>query len=106
MHRIASYIDSTRTWSSEDVNLLGKEEELLPEGWKARLGGEGSWADSVVLLQCALLTDGPETKSYRIGGNDLLKLYTISRRDVAHFMTERLLEDWDQYKGRDVSIGY
>ncbi|KIO24813.1 hypothetical protein M407DRAFT_43259, partial [Tulasnella calospora MUT 4182] len=90
MHRVAAYA-SGRPWSEEDKKRLGNESELFPEGWQAKLE-EGSWGpDKTIVIQAALLGDGVETKKYRVGGNDLTGVYSISRRDVAHLITDGLL---------------
>lgn len=105
MHRVAAYA-SGRPWSEEDKNRLGNESDLFPEGWKNKLA-EGSWgSDKIIVIQAALLTDGVETKKYRVGGDDLSGLYTISRRDVAHLITDGLLKNWADYQAGEVSIGY
>lgn len=105
MHRVAAYA-SGRPWSEEDKNRLGNESDLFPEGWQNKVA-EGSWgSDKIIVIQAALLTDGVETKKYRVGGDDLSGLYTISRRDVAHLITDGLLKNWADYQGGEVSIGY
>ncbi|KAG9045346.1 hypothetical protein FS837_006478 [Tulasnella sp. UAMH 9824] len=105
MHRVAAYA-SGRPWSEADKKRLGNENDLLPEGWKDKLG-EGSWgSDKIIVIQAALLTDGVETKKYRTGGADMTGLYTISRRDVAHLITDGLLKNWAEYQGGEVSVGY
>ncbi|KAG8952840.1 hypothetical protein FRC00_006595 [Tulasnella sp. 408] len=105
VHRLAAYA-SGRPWSDEDKKRLGNESDLLPEGWQNKLG-EGSWgSDKLIVIQAALLTDGVETKKYRTGGGDMSGLYTISRRDVAHLITEGLLKNWADYQGVEVSVGY
>ena len=32
--------------------------------------------------------------------------YTISRRDVAHFISEHVLAEWDRWEGKRVSLSY
>lgn len=67
----------------------------------------------IVVVRPALLTDGvckAETTTkdtpYRVQEGDLSSVYTISRRDVAHFISEKVLNEWDQWEGKGVSIAY
>jgi len=77
---------------------------VLPSKWEDRLPGKG-WLKHVVIVRPALLTDGAEKTTYRVG-EQLNGLYSVSRRDVAHFIAGDLLEDWAKYDGKAVSIGY
>ncbi|TFY58540.1 hypothetical protein EVG20_g8112 [Dentipellis fragilis] len=92
--------------------------ELLPAGWESIEGlpAEGALPE-LVIVRPALLTDGAccaesgnKKDEYRIraeGDKAVPKGYTISRRDVAHFIVERLLgSEWDTYKGKGVSLAY
>ncbi|KAA1479487.1 hypothetical protein DENSPDRAFT_846268 [Dentipellis sp. KUC8613] len=98
-------------WGSEGVHLL-------PEGWESMEGmpGPGALPD-LVILRPALLTDGAckadagkKKEAYRIraeGDKAVPKGYNISRRDVGHFIAERLLgSEWDTFKGKGVSLAY
>ncbi|KAG8992126.1 hypothetical protein FRB90_001081 [Tulasnella sp. 427] len=105
VHRIAAFA-SGRQWPAENNKLLGDPNDLLPQDWQTKVV-EGSWGpDNVTVIQAALLTDGVETKKYRTGENELTGLYTISRRDVAHFITDDLLKNWSNYQGGELSVGY
>jgi len=57
----------------------------------------------VVVIRPAFLTDGALKGQYRTGGQGY---YTVGRRDVAHFITEKVLGEWETYKGQAVSVGY
>ena len=74
---------------------------------------------NIVIVRPTILTDGEcraqnhgNGEPYRVrseAGSDLPVegSYTVSRRDVGHFIGECLLKDrWDEYKGKGVSIGY
>lgn len=48
---------------------------------------------------------GDEEKlKYRVGGSELSGTYTISREEVAHFVTETVVKSWDQFKGKAVTV--
>ncbi|KAG8902305.1 hypothetical protein FRB99_004644 [Tulasnella sp. 403] len=82
----------------------GPKKEILATGWESRVGEKG-WLKHLVIVRPSFLTDGPETGVYQVG-EDLKKRYTISRRDVAHFIGGTLLEKWDEFEGKGVVIGY
>lgn len=79
-------------------------ETILPAGWKESLPAEG-WAKHSVIIRSAWLTDGEATGVYRGRVGDF-KVWTISRKDVAHLITEELLANWDKYEGNIVTVGY
>lgn len=91
-------------------------EEVLGSGWQDKQGlpGTGSLKNSVV-LRPAWLTDGEclgdaaaeEGKAlpYRAGTGEVSG-YTISRKDVAHFIAEGILKDWERWGGKQLSIAY
>ena len=45
-----------------------------------------------------------EKPKYRVGGPELNGLYTISREEVAHFIVETAVKDWDQFKGKAITV--
>ena len=71
---------------------------------------------SAVIVRAATLTDGEcrgddakirgsGKQPYRTG--ELLpSSYTVSRKDVAHFIVEDAIPHFDKYKGRIVDVGY
>ena len=85
----------------------------MPNGWKETLAGTGATWNDFVILKPALLTDGAckaDTASagkqpYRFSEEDLGG-YTISRKDVGHFIAENLLEDWKKWSGKGISLAY
>jgi hypothetical protein len=95
-------------------------EDLMGEGeWMKREGlpEKGALKGCVVVVRPALLTDGEcradETGKkgkgkapYRVEEGDLKGSYTISRKDVAHFLVEGVVTKWDDWKGKCVSIAY
>lgn len=86
--------------------------EILEENWVARVPPEGQYKNLVV-IRAAMLTDGPsladkhpEKQAYRVQDGDLGSAYTVSRKDVAHFLVEKVVKHWDEWAGRRVSIAY
>ncbi|KZT00053.1 uncharacterized protein LAESUDRAFT_745958 [Laetiporus sulphureus 93-53] len=110
MERVVAYC-AWRTWDGDEDEL---EEGILPEGWREMEGlpAEGM-LEHVVVVRPALLTDGEcraETAGteppYRVADHDLGDGYRVSRKDVAHFIVEGLLTDWQQWEGKCLSIAY
>ena len=99
-----------RPWPTEDpVPKKG----IMPESWKEKLGQNGAKWDQVVVLKPALLTDGSckadsagdGKPPYRLSEEDL-SAYRISRKDVAHFIAEQLLSDWEKWSGKFIRMAY
>ncbi|KAF4574558.1 NAD(P)-binding domain-containing protein [Pleurotus pulmonarius] len=82
--------------------------------WKTRKGlpAEGT-IKRILVIRPALLTDGDckadkagrKGEPYRASEQELGG-YTVSRKDVAHFIVQAVTEKWDQYEGKRVNIGY
>ncbi|KAI0035633.1 hypothetical protein K488DRAFT_42793 [Vararia minispora EC-137] len=95
-------------------------ENILQKGWEDTFNvPAGALAEKVVVVRPAMLTDGkcvadtdPKAGKppYRVRAEGDLPVqggYTISRRDTAHFVAERLLGDeWDTWKGKGVALAY
>lgn len=67
---------------------------------------------SVLVVRPALLTDGEclaedpkSTQGYRVSVNEL-KGYTVSRKDVAHFVVDAVLNKWAEYENKAINIAY
>lgn len=95
-------------WTDEEPS-----EKILPQGWQEREGLiEPGKLKHLVVVRPALLTDGSckadgATKiPYRTVDGELDGGYTISRKDVAHFLVEGVLPQWDQWEGKCISIAY
>ncbi|KDQ60005.1 hypothetical protein JAAARDRAFT_174021 [Jaapia argillacea MUCL 33604] len=92
-------------------------EDILEKEWKSREGlpAEGEFTNSVT-VRPALMTDGdckgdaPPKKAgkapYRFAEGNLSGAWTISRKDVAHFIVEGVLPEWEMWAGKVVTIGY
>ncbi|KAG8870802.1 hypothetical protein FRB98_001341 [Tulasnella sp. 332] len=77
--------------------------EVLAPGWETKLPEKG-WLKHAVIVRPAILTDGEALAKYRVGDH-LKASYTISRKDVAHFITNDLLENWEKYDGKAITVG-
>jgi len=78
-------------------------EAILPAGWQDSLPAAG-WAKHSVIIRASLLTDGEATGKYRAAVGDF-KSWTVARKDVAHFIAEELLVNWEKYDGNIVTVG-
>ncbi|KAJ7497616.1 hypothetical protein FB451DRAFT_1348448 [Mycena latifolia] len=89
--------------------------DIMGEGWMDRKGlpAPGTLKHALI-IRPALLTDGEcvadkvqakgKGKLYRVSEQDL-GLYTISRKDVAHFVVDALSR-WDEFDNKRVNVGY
>lgn len=94
-----------QAWADEEP-----AEEILPTGWESTGGTpeEGAVRD-VVVIRPALLTDGKCKGVYRVGEEREMKGhngYTVSREDVAHFIAEDVVVNWEKWAGKAVCIAY
>jgi len=97
-------------WQDGDIG----EDIMGPGDWTKREGlpTAGSLQKLAVIVRPALLTDGEcraDTKKdkkepYR-AKESLSSPYTVSRKDVAHFLVENLLQRWDEFD-KVVEIAY
>ncbi|KAI0636389.1 hypothetical protein C8Q77DRAFT_498323 [Trametes polyzona] len=90
--------------------------EVLPGGWEKLPGlpAEGE-IKRVHIVRPSLLTDGackadePQKNgkaAYRAVEGEINGGYTVSRRDVAHFMVEDALPNWEKWEGKGVTLVY
>jgi len=100
-------------WDAEEVG-----EDILGSGWQDGLPEAGS-VKSIVVIRPALLVEGDckadklkdEKKKgkakepYRVKEGDIGG-WTVSRKDVAHFIVEGVLGDWKKWEGKCISIAY
>ncbi|KAJ3777489.1 hypothetical protein FB446DRAFT_699900 [Lentinula raphanica] len=92
------------------VDIMGSSQWMEREGFPA----EGTFKN-VLVIRPALLTDG-ECKAdkaqakgktgYKVQEGDPSGVYTISRKDVAHFVADAVLNRWNEYQNKCVTIGY
>ncbi|KZP18288.1 hypothetical protein FIBSPDRAFT_893628 [Athelia psychrophila] len=109
---------SGRAWDKEDGDAGA---DIMGAGWDSEEGVEGlprGTLQDIVVVRPALLMNGAckaDDASTRKHGKarDAYKVkegdiggWTVSRKDVAHFLVEGVLGDWARWKGKCVSIGY
>ncbi|EJD06264.1 uncharacterized protein FOMMEDRAFT_18409 [Fomitiporia mediterranea MF3/22] len=97
-------------WPTEDGE---PSKDILPDGWQARVNPQG-WLKHVVVVRPALLTDGdskgdekPKKNGkppYRTGDKDLSGSYTVSRKDIAHFIVTQALAEWPKWDGKCIRV--
>jgi len=99
--------------------------EVLPSGWERTTGGlpQPGTLQHVMILRPSILTDGEslgdkydvednrakgkKTKTtYRVSAEGDLGGYTVSRKDVAHFVADVVLNRWDTFENKIVNISY
>lgn len=91
---------------------------IMGENWRGREGlpAPGSMKGLVCVVRASMLTDGeaiadtPNAQSgtkkpYRAAVGDISG-YTVSRKDVGHFVYETIVHNWGQFGGNQVSISY
>ncbi|KAG8806110.1 hypothetical protein FRC17_005170 [Serendipita sp. 399] len=80
-------------------------ETVLPSGWKEGLPSQnGEWAKESVIIRAALLMDSAPRERYRAQVGDFTTTW-IARRDVSHFIAERLVNEWETFGGNVVTVG-
>lgn len=91
------------------------KEEIIGKDWQEREGLPSRGSLSAVVLRPAMLTDGEsladmavengKSLPYRTGPGEVGG-YTVSRKDVAHFIVEGILKDWELWGNKQLSIAY
>lgn len=88
-------------------------DDILGERWLERDGlpAAGSFKN-VLVIRPALLTDGEckaekggKKNAYRVKEGDF-SAYTVSRKDVGHFVADAVLNRWSEFENKLVTIGY
>ncbi|TFK36425.1 hypothetical protein BDQ12DRAFT_686871 [Crucibulum laeve] len=103
------------TWNTKEDGEPG-EEIMGSDDWTKREGLPSNGSLKKILVVCpALLTDGEclaekeDKKSgkpaYRVLAGEL-RGWTVSRKDVAHFVADAVLNHWDEFENKQVSIAY
>ncbi|KAK7455292.1 hypothetical protein VKT23_011165 [Stygiomarasmius scandens] len=95
------------------------EENILPKGWQDLPGlpAKGSLSDVALVIRPVLLTDGECVAEKGERGNEPpyrvqdvndgeIGGWTVSRKDVAHFVAQAVTERWDEFKGKRVNVAY
>ncbi|KAG5644458.1 hypothetical protein DXG03_008358 [Asterophora parasitica] len=109
--RVVSHVAGW-TWNSKEYGEPVAEVLDVEGQWRTLDGlpAEGTLKEDVLVIRPALLTDGEclaETgkQKYRVSEEELGG-WTVSRKDVAHFVADASLNRWDEFKGKCVSIAY
>lgn len=103
------------TWDPKADGVVAKE--VLDEGWTQRKGlpAPGS-LKRVLVIRPAVMTDGKSVgdeldaakvkgQPYRLGEQELGG-YTISRKDITHFLVDALTTRWNEFENKRVNIAY
>jgi len=88
-------------------------EEILGLDWENRIPfvGRGQ-LKSIMVVRPALLNDGEcraevkGSKAYRVKEGGLECGWSVSRKDVAHFLVEGVVKHWQEWEGKGVTIAY
>ncbi|EKM75291.1 hypothetical protein AGABI1DRAFT_103047 [Agaricus bisporus var. burnettii JB137-S8] len=116
MERVLHYVTEGLYW---DPAKNGEPPvDILPSEWRSTEGlpAEGS-LKGVVVLRPSLLTDGKslaeeyegkdrkDKKPYKVSTEEIGG-YTVSRRDVAHFVVDLVTQRWNEFENKVVNITY
>lgn len=97
-------------WNPKDGE---PKEDIMGKGWQERDGlpAPGQLKNAMV-LRPAVLNDGEcvadsgkPGSPYRVAEGHV-KGWSISRKDVAHFIFDAVTNHWDEYGNKQVSIAY
>lgn len=103
LERVLAHV-AGRTWTEPEPPA----EVMIRADWQNTEGlpAAGELKDTTVVVRPSFLTDGKLKAQYKLS-REGEGYYSISRRDVAHFITEDLLKNgWTKWRGDIVSIGY
>ncbi|KAL1685885.1 hypothetical protein GGG16DRAFT_65340 [Schizophyllum commune] len=87
-------------------------EDIVGANWRERKGLPAAGElQKVLVVWPALFTDGEweadkgVAQPYRASEEELGG-YTVSRKDVGHFIAKAILDDWEKYEGKIMNVGY
>ncbi|OBZ69119.1 hypothetical protein A0H81_10877 [Grifola frondosa] len=106
--RVAAHVAGW-DWRDEEPST-----EVLGAGWQSQAGlPEQGQFKRFLVVRPAMLTSGEckadnagDKAPYRVSEEDICNGYTVSRQDVAHFVVEDALRNWDRWEGKRVNIVY
>ncbi|KAF9447902.1 hypothetical protein P691DRAFT_801664 [Macrolepiota fuliginosa MF-IS2] len=115
----------TSGWSWNSASSGEPAEGILPSEWEKTEGlPKESSLSGVVVIRPSLLTDGEclgdaydtaikqgkggkkAKKPYKVSAEKELGGYTVSRKDVAHFVLDLVLNRWAEFENKIVNISY
>ncbi|GJJ12045.1 hypothetical protein Clacol_006286 [Clathrus columnatus] len=92
------------TWPEETPKDM---RTFLGADWEKELREPG-FLKEIVIIRPSLLVDGddkvPAEGKYQTTTEELKKPFSITRKEVAHFITEKLLKQWEDWNGKIVKI--
>ena len=104
-------------WKWDTKNDGEPSDNIMGFDWKNREGlpVEGS-LKRVLVIRPAMLTDGDcvaeksagkakAKAAYRVSEEEISG-WTVSRKDVAHFVVDAVLNRWDEFENKSVNIAY
>ena len=97
-------------WNPKDGE---PKEDIMGKGWQGRDGLPASGQlKNAMVVRPAVLNDGEcvadsggSGRPYRAGEGEV-KGWSISRKDVGHFIFDAVTNHWDEYGNKQVSIAY
>ena len=98
------------TQSEETISSLEKSGHL-PNGWKESL--PSSKIEMLVIRPALLMGDNEksvcEEKGFggiRVGPEDIKGQWSVGRKDVAWFIAKKGVKEWNDWKGKAVTVSY
>ncbi|KAE9394885.1 hypothetical protein BT96DRAFT_923223, partial [Gymnopus androsaceus JB14] len=94
-----------------DTETDGPGDDFIGEGWKEREGLPAAGTlKGVLVIRPALLTDGncladSKKDAYRVKEEEIGG-WTVSRKDVGHFVADAVLNRWNEFSDKIVNIAY
>lgn len=82
--------------------LVEQKQKGPPSKGKATAASQPSDADDQ--NQADANKEEEEKPKYRVGGPELRGLYSISREEAGYFIAEDAVKNWDQYKGKAITV--
>ena len=90
-------------WDATEGEVGG---DIMGERWTTLDGlPEPGTLKNILVIRPALLVDGDAKGVYRVAEDDIGG-WTVRREDVAHFVVEGALGDWEKWQNKCVSIAY
>lgn len=98
-------------WNTKDDGE--PDEKIMGPAWREREGlpAAGSMKNIMVvrpalLTDGACLADGSNKPAYRLSDKEIKGGYTVSRKDVAHFVMDAVSNRWNDFADKRITIVY
>ncbi|KAG7442514.1 uncharacterized protein BT62DRAFT_973755 [Guyanagaster necrorhizus] len=110
MERVIAYCAGW-DWNTKDDGE--PSEKIMGSAWREREGlpAAGS-VKNIMVVRPALLTDGAcradgsDKPAYRVSDKEIQGGYTVSRKDVAHFVVDAVSNRWNDFADKTITIVY